>query len=164
MPAGRDQTHRPAPASAGGPTLRTYLTCCWWAAARLARCGPLMGTWAGGPEWQTSPSTMAATSWRTSTGPRPAARRQNSWPLPGGLPRSWSSSGRGLGVLAVSTVAGATTARVRGTDGGGRVAQVEWNRLGTTLATSGDDGVVRLWRPDLTDEWHEMAAIVGGDG
>ena len=44
------------------------------------------------------------------------------------------------------------------------MAQVEWNRLGTTLATSGDDGVVRLWRPDLTDEWHEMAAIVGGDG
>ncbi len=39
------------------------------------------------------------------------------------------------------------------------VFQIEWNRLGTTLATSGSDGNVRLWRPDLTDEWHEMANI-----
>ena len=68
------------------------------------------------------------------------------------------------GVLAVSTVARCDHGKGAGTGGGGRVAQVEWNRLGTTLATSGDDGVVRLWRPDLTDEWHEMAAIVGGDG
>jgi nucleoporin SEH1 len=39
------------------------------------------------------------------------------------------------------------------------VHQIEWNRLGTTLATSSGDGHVRMWRPDLTDEWHEMAKI-----
>ena len=41
------------------------------------------------------------------------------------------------------------------------VFQLEWNRLGTTLATSASDGKVSLWRPDLTDEWHEMASITG---
>ena len=42
------------------------------------------------------------------------------------------------------------------------VHQIEWNRLGTTLATSSSDGQVRMWRPDLTDEWHEMAKITSG--
>ena len=44
---------------------------------------------------------------------------------------------------------------------GAAVHQIEWNKLGTTLATSASDGTVKLWRPDLTEEWHEMTRILG---
>ncbi|QDZ24280.1 nucleoporin [Chloropicon primus] len=54
-----------------------------------------------------------------------------------------------------------TVAKCEHGDGGAEVFQVEWNKLGTTLATSSSDGRVRLWRPDLMDEWHEMTRIVG---
>lgn len=30
---------------------------------------------------------------------------------------------------------------------------------GMTLASTGDDGVVRLWQSDLNGVWHEQAAL-----
>lgn len=38
------------------------------------------------------------------------------------------------------------------------VVQVEWNKFGTTLATSAN-GSIQLWRSDLVGEWHEMAQM-----
>lgn len=37
--------------------------------------------------------------------------------------------------------------------------QMEWDMSGMTLATTGDDGRVRLWQSNLNGVWHEQAAI-----
>ncbi|XP_010261510.1 PREDICTED: protein SEH1-like isoform X2 [Nelumbo nucifera] len=42
----------------------------------------------------------------------------------------------------------------------GEVWQMEWDMSGMTLATTGSDGVVRLWQSNLNGVWHEQAALV----
>ncbi|KAI3979248.1 hypothetical protein MKX01_007724 [Papaver californicum] len=41
----------------------------------------------------------------------------------------------------------------------GEVWQMEWDMSGMTLATTGSDGVVRLWQSNLNGVWHEQAAL-----
>eukprot|EP00257_Ricinus_communis_P000387 XP_002509937.2 protein SEH1 [Ricinus communis] len=41
----------------------------------------------------------------------------------------------------------------------GEVWQMEWDISGMTLATTGTDGVVRLWQSNLNGVWHEQAAF-----
>lgn len=41
------------------------------------------------------------------------------------------------------------------------VWQVEWDMSGMTLASSGSDGVVRLWQANLKGEWQQRAQIQG---
>ncbi|KAB1215468.1 Nucleoporin SEH1 [Morella rubra] len=41
----------------------------------------------------------------------------------------------------------------------GEVWQMEWDMSGMTLATTGSDGVVRLWQSNLNGVWHEQAAF-----
>eukprot|EP00262_Sarcandra_glabra_P015008 TRINITY_DN4540_c0_g1_i1.p1 TRINITY_DN4540_c0_g1~~TRINITY_DN4540_c0_g1_i1.p1 ORF type:complete len:326 (-),score=65.09 TRINITY_DN4540_c0_g1_i1:304-1281(-) len=41
----------------------------------------------------------------------------------------------------------------------GEVSQMEWDMSGMTLATTGSDGVVRLWQSNLNGVWHEQAAL-----
>lgn len=41
----------------------------------------------------------------------------------------------------------------------GEVWQLEWDMGGMTLASTGDDGMVRLWQSDLNGVWHEQAAL-----
>ena len=49
--------------------------------------------------------------------------------------------------------------------GAAEVWRVKWNVTGTVLASSGDDGKVRLWKPDPTSgEWIERAEMVHGSG
>ncbi|GAY39260.1 hypothetical protein WN944_012886 [Citrus x changshan-huyou] len=42
---------------------------------------------------------------------------------------------------------------------GGEVWQMEWDMSGTTLATTGSDGMVRLWQSNLNGVWDEQAAF-----
>jgi len=42
-----------------------------------------------------------------------------------------------------------------------QVWRVEWNITGTILASSGDDGNVRLWKAGLTGEWRAFSVIQG---
>ncbi|KAI9173343.1 hypothetical protein LWI28_000029 [Acer negundo] len=42
---------------------------------------------------------------------------------------------------------------------GGEVWQMEWDMSGMTLATTGSDGMVRLWQANLNGVWHEQAAF-----
>ncbi|CAJ2647504.1 unnamed protein product [Trifolium pratense] len=37
--------------------------------------------------------------------------------------------------------------------------QMEWDTSGMTLATTGDDGMVRLWQSNLNGVWHHQAAF-----
>lgn len=39
------------------------------------------------------------------------------------------------------------------------VWQMEWDMSGMTLATTGSDGVVRLWQCNLNGVWHEQATL-----
>ncbi|XP_059442957.1 protein SEH1 [Corylus avellana] len=41
----------------------------------------------------------------------------------------------------------------------GEVWQMEWDMSGMTLATTGNDGVVRLWQSNLNGIWHEQASF-----
>ncbi|KAI9910739.1 hypothetical protein PsorP6_010858 [Peronosclerospora sorghi] len=44
------------------------------------------------------------------------------------------------------------------------VWRVEWNVTGTMLASSGDDGTVRMWKSDSEDEWACVNTICGDLG
>ncbi|GAV65791.1 WD40 domain-containing protein [Cephalotus follicularis] len=41
----------------------------------------------------------------------------------------------------------------------GEVWQMEWDISGMTLATTGGDGMVRIWQSNLNGDWHEQAAF-----
>lgn len=41
----------------------------------------------------------------------------------------------------------------------GEVWQMEWDMSGMTLATSGVDGMVKLWQSNLNGVWHKQAVI-----
>jgi nucleoporin SEH1 len=41
------------------------------------------------------------------------------------------------------------------------VWRVEWNITGTILASSGDDGTVRLWKANFDNEWKSLSIITG---
>ncbi|XP_057520527.1 protein SEH1 [Amaranthus tricolor] len=41
----------------------------------------------------------------------------------------------------------------------GEVWQMEWDMSGMTLASTGSDGVVRLWQSNLNGVWHEQAIL-----
>lgn len=41
----------------------------------------------------------------------------------------------------------------------GAVWQMEWDMSGMTLATTGNDGMVRLWQSNLNGVWHQQAAF-----
>ncbi|CAN0908781.1 Protein SEH1 [Linum grandiflorum] len=41
----------------------------------------------------------------------------------------------------------------------GEVWQMEWDMSGMTLATTGSDGMVRLWQSNLNGVWHQQAAL-----
>ncbi|XP_014520091.1 protein SEH1 [Vigna radiata var. radiata] len=41
----------------------------------------------------------------------------------------------------------------------GMVWQMEWDMSGMTLATTGQDGMVRLWQSNLNGVWHQQAAF-----
>lgn len=46
-------------------------------------------------------------------------------------------------------------------DHNNEVWRVEWNITGTILATSGDDGTVRLWKSTYQNEWQCLNVITG---
>lgn len=41
----------------------------------------------------------------------------------------------------------------------GEVWQMEWDMSGMTLASTGSDGMVRLWQSNLNGVWHEQAVL-----
>ncbi|PKA66684.1 hypothetical protein AXF42_Ash003339 [Apostasia shenzhenica] len=41
----------------------------------------------------------------------------------------------------------------------GEIFQLEWDMSGMTLASTGDDGMVRLWQSNLNGVWHEQASL-----
>jgi len=49
------------------------------------------------------------------------------------------------------------------TDHNATVWRVAWNVTGTILASSGDDGVVRLWKSNYAGSWKTVSAL-RGDG
>ncbi|KAK6137302.1 hypothetical protein DH2020_028955 [Rehmannia glutinosa] len=40
-----------------------------------------------------------------------------------------------------------------------QVWEMEWDMSGMTLASTGSDGVVRLWQSNVNGEWHEQAVL-----
>ncbi|XP_053984061.1 nucleoporin SEH1-A isoform X2 [Hylaeus anthracinus] len=55
------------------------------------------------------------------------------------------------------------TAEVKFTDHDSTVWRVCWNIMGTILASSGDDGCVRLWKDNYINNW-KCVAVLKGDG
>lgn len=47
-------------------------------------------------------------------------------------------------------------------DQGQGVWRVEWNATGTVLASSGEEGTVRLWKSNFKGEWKEVSAHQSG--
>jgi len=41
----------------------------------------------------------------------------------------------------------------------GEVWQLEWDMGGMTLASTGGDGMVKLWQANLDGVWHEQAVL-----
>ncbi|XP_010553556.1 PREDICTED: protein SEH1 [Tarenaya hassleriana] len=41
----------------------------------------------------------------------------------------------------------------------GEVREMEWDMSGMTLASSGSDGMVRLWQSNLNGKWHQQATL-----
>ena len=41
--------------------------------------------------------------------------------------------------------------------------RVEWNVTGSTVASSGDDGSVRLFKADVLGHWGALSVISSGD-
>jgi WD40 repeat protein len=41
----------------------------------------------------------------------------------------------------------------------GEVWRLSWNLLGTCLASSGDDGTVRIWKRNLTKGFSQIACL-----
>lgn len=46
-------------------------------------------------------------------------------------------------------------------DHGSEVWRVEWNLTGSILASSGDDGTVRLWKSNRVGEWKAISVVAG---
>lgn len=67
-----------------------------------------------------------------------------------------TSAGGNLAKLDISLAA-------RFSDHESQVWRVEWNVTGTILASSGDDGRVRLWKANYLDNWKSIA-VLRGDG
>jgi nucleoporin SEH1 len=42
------------------------------------------------------------------------------------------------------------------------VWRVDWNVTGTILSSSGDDGVVRLWKSSFLKDWKQIGVIEPG--
>ncbi|KAI3453804.1 hypothetical protein Pfo_010467 [Paulownia fortunei] len=89
---------------------------------------------------------------------------------------SWApSTGRPYELIAVATLKGISIWHLgSNTDPDGRLSvhkvamlsaydsevwQMEWDMSGMILATTGSDGVVRLWQSNLNGVWHEQAAL-----
>ncbi|XP_031569466.1 nucleoporin SEH1-like [Actinia tenebrosa] len=76
--------------------------------------------------------------------------------MPTGSDQGVSNLGGGFAKLDISLVA-------QFSDHESQVWRVEWNVTGTILASSGDDGCVRLWKANYLDNW-KCISVLKGDG